>query len=119
MPAIFTHASGTINFTRAPLRKRGSIELLQALVKNSGGQPFAFDSLAEEDLIVLTWRRMTTPDRSALETFLVSTAKGMVETFTYTDVDAVATTVRFAYPDLLLSEVAQGGHEVTIVLEAA
>ncbi len=116
MPARFDHANGSVVFSRAPLYPSGDDEFLQAEDQSAGGVPFAYDPLAEEDVIVLAWQGMSKINRDNLEAFWRTVAKGMVEVFTYTDVFGTAQSVRFAEPTISFSERAYERYDVTVKL---
>lgn len=119
MPSSFTHASGSVTFSRPPLRPQRSLELLQAEAQSAGGDFFGLDSYDVEKLIVLRWPGMSTSDLEDLEAFLFDTVNGMAETFTYTDVWAGAHSVRFAAAELRSIERAADRHDVTVLLMEA
>lgn len=117
MPAArFDHAGGSVVFGRNPQRPPQGLDLLQAESQSTGGVRFGYDPHAIERPLTLTWRGISSADLAALETFEATVINGMAETFTYTDSDGNARTVRRATPILDSSEIASGRHTVTLEL---
>lgn len=116
MSASFANAFGSVTFTRAPLYPDGSNALLQATAESTGGEPVSRDPLGQIDTLNLKFAGMSKVDMTALDVFFTAAAKGMARTFTYTDVEAVAVTARFAVTALEISETSYERYSVTVPL---
>lgn len=116
MLASFANAYGSVIFKRAPLYPSGSSELLQASAESTGGEPISRNPLAHIKPLKLQWQGMSKANYLALETFFISSAKGMARTFTYTDAAGTAITVRFASPTLNFNETAHERYSGSVQL---
>jgi hypothetical protein len=76
---------------------------------SEGGQLYAYDKGIEEQFFNLVFERIPKADYDNFETWLKTTAKGPLNTFTYTDEDSVNHTVRLMNTTNPLKEV---GHEM-------
>jgi ATP-dependent helicase YprA (DUF1998 family) len=97
--ASFSHAAGSITFSRSPQRPDNTLDLVQPLRQTCGGVRFGFAQTIEAAIISLPLR-MTSTEKNQLLTFFNTTVNGMAEAFTYTDTSGVAHLVRFAVPQL-------------------
>lgn len=100
MPVSFSNAGGSVIFTRAPQRPPRSLGFAQADVKSGGGERRGRDYYAKDDLIDLAWFNMPGADKAALLNFWQGPARGMANSFTYTDVAGSTAVCRFATPRL-------------------
>lgn len=117
MPAAFTHANGSVTFTRNPARPARSDSRLQPLAETAAGLTMARSSYASERTMELEWPAMTLTNLNSLTIFLQSTVKGTANSFTYTDPAGASYTVRFLSPEISSSEVAKDLHRVHVVLK--
>lgn len=116
MPASFTHADGSVVFSRAPLRPDNSLAPRQPSRKSAGGVRYAYTAIIEDDLISLRLR-MNDAELEQLILFWHAIVNGMVKPFTYTPIIGPAIGVCFNTPDLPdLIEKAYDNHQVTVAL---
>jgi len=112
----FDHTSGSVAFSRAPERPQRSLELIQAETVSAGGVRFGHHVYDTDDLLPLRWRGMSETEAAELETFFRGTVNGMAEPFVYTDVDAIAHTVRFATPIIDSVDRVYGRRDISLQL---
>lgn len=112
---VFSHASGSVTFTRNPRRPRPQLSMLQASAESAAGRRFGYDEIATEESIVLHWPRMATADLDALRAFHDVVA-GAGESWIWTDVAGVQTAVRFAPGEISAEEIAYGSYAVSVTL---
>jgi hypothetical protein len=117
--ATFVKGGTTLTFTRDPGYAPTALNYLQPIAQATGGHLVAQDLAATEKILTLSWPRMPLAEVASLRSFFTDTADGMAQTFTYTDVRGVATTVRFADQELAVAESAPGSAAVTVRLEVA
>lgn len=117
MPAAkFVKGATTITFTRAPQRPQQSVALLQPSIESTGGDRVGGTIYDTDTTIPLSWSGMSAADLASLESFFLTTVGGMAETFTYTDTNGTAHTVRFATPQIQTREKAYDRFDVSLVL---
>lgn len=117
--ATFVKGGTTLTFSRDPGYPPTALSYLQPTARATGGHHVAQALAYTEKTLTLYWPRMPLAEVESLQSFFTTTAEGMAQTFTYTDVRGVATTVRFADPVLEVAESAPGSAAVTVRLEVA
>lgn len=113
--ASFSHANGSVTFTRSPQRPDNSLGILQPQRTTPGGCKYSYTPIILQQNIRLPVR-LTTAQKNQILTFFNTTVSGMSETFTYTNPAGVAVVVRFASTKLDFTETAYDAWTGTIDL---
>lgn len=96
MPVQFTHSSGTVTFTRAPLHPLKRRGYIQPGSSSTGGHRVTGAAITKAQYIELRWTSMPRADLDALLTFWQSVARGSARQFTFTDVAGASQAACFA-----------------------
>ena len=116
----------TVTFTKgatsvtlpAPARlARTAVRRAQAKGRTAGGDAFAYDLGPARHEAELEFRSLTNAEKPALAAFFEDAARGMLETWTYTDPAGAARTARFAEPALVFVQFARNVWDVSLRLE--
>jgi len=116
----------TVTFTKgetsvtvpAPARMVGNAaRMAQAKGRTSGGDVFAYDLGGTVHEAEIEFRSLTSAEKDALATFFKDTARGMLETWTYTDPAGGGRTARFAEPALVFVQFARNVWDCSLRLE--
>ena len=119
-PVKFSRLGDTCPFGRSPLRPAFSVDFVQSLLTSAGAERSGRGYYVKNQLIDIEWPRLSGWDTRRLLTWWRTVARGMSNTFTYTDVNGVATVVRFAVPTLPeIREIAYDTFQVRCQLRVA
>lgn len=117
----FYHANGSVTLSRLPVYPDYTLLLEQATEKSAGNESMAYDPIAQELYISLSWSRMCKVDKEALENFWRSVTVGMSNQFSYNNPFlGPPLSVYFADPELpLMPEAAYQQYQVSLRLRVA
>lgn len=102
----------------APARfARASLRCGQAAARTAGGEIFAYELGPESYAAELEFQSLTNAEKDSLASFFKDTARGMLETWTYTDPAGGEITARFADPALVFVQFARNVWDVSLRLE--
>ncbi len=116
----------TVTFTKgatslvvpAPARLvRNAARLAQAKGRTAGGEVFAYDLGGTVHEAELEFRSLTSAEKEALAAFFKDTARGMLETWTYTDPAGAERSARFAEAALVFVQFARNVWDCSLRLE--
>jgi hypothetical protein len=114
---VFTKGANTFTFSKGrvyPLDDPRQVNVPTGM--SEGGQLYAYNKGVVEQFINLVFERILQADFVNVDNWLVNRAVGPLNTFTYTDEDGVANTVRLLDTKNPLREVATGLFSGTIRL---
>lgn len=114
---IFTKNASSFTFSKGRVYPLDDPDQVNVPVDYSeGGQLYPYDKGIQERFFNLVFDRLPQADFDAFSTWLTTTAVGPKNTFTYTDEDGVAHTVRLLDTKNPLREVVSGLFSGTIQL---
>lgn len=116
-PVSFSSNGDTCPFGRNPVRPGRSLSFAQPDILSAGAERIGRDYYVKNDLIELAWSRMSRWDKNRLLAWWRDVARGMGNSFIFTDVLGVTATVRFSSPRLPeISERAYDAYDVRVQL---
>lgn len=116
MPTIFSHASGSVTFSRNPALSVHPLEIEQPLAKTPAGVLFGHEPAVTDRTIPLTWPAMLSSDLDALLLFWTDVVGGAGTPFTYTDASGVELPVSFYPAPIRIAERTLDSAEVSVIL---
>jgi len=117
-PTVIFKKDATTVTVPAPARAvRNAARLAQARGRTAGDEVFAYDLGGTVHEAELEFRSLTSAERDALAAFFKDTARGMLETWTYTDPGGTERTARFAEPALVFVQFARNVWDCSVRLE--
>lgn len=117
----FSHEGGSVTFSRMPEYPDYEMVFDQAVEETAAGETVAFDPVAQELLVRLTWSRMPEVDKVNLENFFENVVDGTAKQFTYSNNGTgPELPVCFADAELpIMPEVGYQQYQVSITLRVA
>ena len=119
-PTVTLAKDATSVTVPAPARvSRALTRCGQASGRTAGGETYAYELGATIHEAELEFRSLTSAEKDSLASFFESTARGMLEMWTYTDPAGGEHAARFAEPAIVFVQFARNVWDVSVRLELA
>jgi len=106
MAVLFKLGATEVYLQNPDLQNELQRERVQGLGRTASGAPVVYDRGVAISRLKLHWSELRESEKADLDSFFTTTVTAMQTSFTYTDHEGTARTVRFAQPTLDWQEVA-------------
>jgi hypothetical protein len=121
MSVTFVKVGTTVTVRNPERANRKRATRMQVSGRAASGDLYVYDKGVTLYRLALDFIEVSTTVKNSLEAFFITTVQAQMQTFTYTDHNAVAWTARFVTPELEFTEHANGywsfGFELEVVAQ--